>query len=67
MGDIFSSRSIIHEKRKRQRSEWILALQDLQNQQEDVISKMSEGRSGDPEGQKLKLDTQKTELDRAMG
>ncbi|XP_030855026.1 E3 ubiquitin-protein ligase BRE1 [Strongylocentrotus purpuratus] len=67
VGDIFSSRTIIHEKRKRQRSEWILALQDLQNQQEDVISKMREGRSGDPEGQKLKLDTQKTELDRAMG
>eukprot|EP00057_Strongylocentrotus_purpuratus_P013340 XP_011667814.1 PREDICTED: uncharacterized protein LOC105439937 [Strongylocentrotus purpuratus] len=67
VGDIFSSRTIIHEKRKRQRSEWILALHDLQNQQEDVISKMREGRSGDPEGQKLKLDTQKTELDRAMG
>ncbi|XP_041469700.1 cytadherence high molecular weight protein 2-like isoform X2 [Lytechinus variegatus] len=65
--DIFSSRSTIYEKKKRQRSEWILAIKDLQNQQEVIISKMKEGRRGDPEANKLKLDMQKTELERAMG
>ncbi|XP_063957781.1 disrupted in schizophrenia 1 protein-like [Lytechinus pictus] len=65
--DIFSSRHTIYEKKNRQRSEWILAIRDLQNQQEDIISKMKEGRRGDPEANKLKLDMQKTELECAMG
>lgn len=67
VGDIISSSRSMREEVERQRAQWIQSYQGLETQQETVITRMREGRSGDPEGQRQRLDAQRTELDRKAG